>query len=347
MRQTIITATLSFMLLLSSGCDVQIKKYQVEFFDLFDTYISFTAYTNSQEEFDRLSQIVYDELLRLHQLFDIYYDYEGITNLKTINDNAGVSPVQVDASIIDLLELARQAYIDTNGTVNIAMGSVLSIWHSYRSEAISVPVMEELQAAALHIAIDNMVIDLERSTVFLMDPQMSLDVGALAKGYAAQCAIDLVKEAGLLAGILDAGGNICVVGKPVNEREYWNIGIQSPRSKPLEEQDVYDVVAIRDSAVVTSGNYQRFYELDGVLYHHIIDPVTLLPASRVAAVSIIHPDATTADILSTAAFILPQEEAAILVKHMGAEAIWIDNEGSPIFTDGYLALSQYMTIEIE
>ena len=129
------------------------------------------AYCDSEEEFTRQMDALHADLLEYHQLYDIYNDYDGVTNIKTINDNAGTAPVQVDDKILGMLELARQMYNTTDGKLNIAMGSVLRIWHDYREAAeadtrrtrtTSCPSQEELDAAARHCDINNLVMDEER-----------------------------------------------------------------------------------------------------------------------------------------------------------------------------------------
>jgi len=278
---------------------------------------------------------------RLHQLFDIYNDYEGISNLKTVNDNAGLRPVRVEPDILELLELSKQAYADTGGAVNVAMGSVLRIWHEYRTAGEALPATRELRAASLHTDIDDVVIDRQNATVFLADSGLSLDVGAVAKGYAAQKAIDKAVAAGLTSGILNAGGNICVVGSPGDGRENWSVGIQAPQLTEGNVQEIIDTVYLSGpAAVVTSGDYQRFYTVDDVAYHHIIDPQTLFPARNAKAVTVIHPDSAMADVLSTAVFILPYEQGLALVRRMGAEALWLWEDGTETATDGYRALAK-------
>ena len=317
-------------------------KYSADFFDVFDTYTTVVGYAGSQEEFDSYVELIHGEMLRLHRLYDIYSDYPGITNLKTVNDSAGLAPVAVDAAIIDLLELAERAYEETGGAVNVAMGPVLRVWHEYREagladpEGARLPDMAELRAAAEHMAIENLIVDREAGTVLLREAGMSLDVGALAKGYAAQLAADRAREAGFTSFVLSAGGNVCAVGTPADGRDSWSVGIQSPDSA----QDLLDTVYISDMSVVSSGDYQRYYTVEEVDYHHIIDPETLLPARRARAVTVLHPDSGQADLLSTAAYILPLEEAMALVEAHSAEGIWLLPDGSMRATEGYRAVSQ-------
>jgi len=321
------------------------KRHQRVIFDTFDTLIIVMGYAQSDEEFSRWAGIIEDELRWLHVLFDIYNDYEGINNLKTINDNAGIVPIEVNAAVIDLLIFAQQAYQDSGGVVNVALGSVLCIWSRYRQdgivspEAAVLPSMESLQAASAHTSIDDIVIDLENATVFLRDSEMSLDVGALAKGFAIHSAMELAQAEGFFSGLINAGGDVIVIGAPMSERDYWAVGVRDPAS--LDADSMYDVLHITgDMAVATSGSNQRFFVVDGMNYNHIIDPDTLMPADSHASVTVIHPDARVAEMLSTAAFILPQDEGERLLTSFGAEGIWISSDGSFVFTRGYVLLSR-------
>lgn len=168
------------------------KQYTASFLTLFDTVTTIVGRAESEEAFQEKAQRIHDELLYYHQLFDIYNSYEGMNNLKTVNDQAGIAPVVVDRAIIDLLIDSKEYYSLTNGRVNIAMGSVLSLWHDARSDGEDdplnayLPEEAKLLEASDHTSIDDIVIDFQASTVFLADPQMRLDVGAVAKGWSAQ-----------------------------------------------------------------------------------------------------------------------------------------------------------------
>jgi thiamine biosynthesis lipoprotein len=323
------------------------RRFSAEFFDTFDTHVSFTAFTADEAEFNRYVDIVHDEMSRLHRLFDIYHDYDGLVSLKTINDAAGTVPVSADADIVELLELAKAVCEDTDGAVNAALGPVLAIWHERRERAagdaaagdVSVPSLAELQAAAGHISVDGILLDRENSTVLLRWPDMRLDVGAIAKGYAVQKAVERVREAGLRSGLLNAGGNVAVIGRPLDGRAVWNIGVRAP-NPGKNTSEILDILYISDGSVVTSGTDQRYFTAEGRRWHHIIDPKTFFPAEGAVSVTVLHPDSAMADVLSTAAFILPRDEArALLAKH-GAEALWVMPGGEKFATPGYLKLSK-------
>jgi thiamine biosynthesis lipoprotein len=318
------------------------RKFSAEFFGTFDTVVTFTAFAPDEAEFERFLGVVRGEMERMSRLFDIYNSYEGVVNVKTTNEAAGTTPLKVDREILDLLALAKNAHDETEGALNAALGPVLAIWHDARNRAASgdtePPAQEELEKAANHTSIQDVIIDDENGTVLLRYPDMRLDVGAIAKGYAAQKAVDRVRAAGLASGIINAGGNVVIIGPPLDGRGAWNIGVSAP--EPDGASLMIDVLALSGGSVVTSGNYQRYFMSGGKIYHHIIDPKTLYPAENVKSVTVIHPDSATADMLSTAAFIMTPEDArALLTKH-GAEAIWMTDGGAGVATPGYLEFSK-------
>ena len=321
-------------------------KYSSSFTSSFDTVITLIGYANSQAEFDHWADLAESEFLKLHQLFDIYHEYAGINNLMTVNHQAGKGPVQVDARILDLIEF----YLDNDhlapGKVSPSLGSVLRIWHDHREAAESgqatVPNLADLQAAARHIDPSTLKIDRQASTLELTDPQVRLDVGAVAKGYATEIVARLLQSQGMTSGIISAGGsNVRLIGKPADPaRETWAIGIQNPFvSMLIPEGQSVDVIQSNDTSIVTSGDYQRYYLVDGVVYHHLIDPDTLMPANHQRAVTIVTPDSGLADYLSTAVFLLPYEDGRKLVESLpDCEALWIFQDGSMKATDGLISL---------
>ena len=329
-------ALLLVLALLLTGCSGfgGPQQYSMTYFTVFDTVTVISGYADSQEEFEAAADTLHDELLEYHRLFDIYKDYNGINNLKTVNDNAGIAPVAVDSRIIDLLLDCREYYELTGGRVNVAMGSVLRVWHDARNAGLDDPenacLPEEaaLEAASKHTAWDTVIIDEAASTVFITDPEQSLDVGAVAKGWSAQRVAESAPE-GLL---LNVGGNVCATG-PKPEEKPWVVGV----SDPSGEQDYLLTVDLHKGSLVTSGDYQRYYTVDGVNYHHIIDPDTLMPAEYWSSVTILCDDSGLADALSTALFLLPLEEGKALLEECGAEAMWIDGAGNCYYSDGFQA----------
>ena len=326
---------LVLMALLLGGCASLGKpektQYNATFLTLFDTVTTIVGHAESEEAFTQTAQRIHDDLEVYHRLFDIYHDYEGINNLKTVNDQAGIAPVKVDRAIIDLLTDCREFYDLTDGRVNVAMGSILRLWHEARNRGISdpahaaLPNMAELESAAEHIRLEQIVIDEAASTVYIPDPEMSLDVGAIAKGWATQRAAEKA-PAGMLISV---GGNVCATGPKQGEHP-WVIGIQNP-----EGGEYLHTIYVERGCVVTSGDYQRTYTVDGKKYHHIIDPDTRMPASYWRSVSIVCKDSALADALSTALFLLPLEQGRALAEKCGADVLWIDAEGNEFTTSGF------------
>ena len=322
----------------SSGAEKE--KYTANFLDVFDTSTDITVYAASQEEAENQIAIIKEQLTYYNNLYDIYNNYDGYNNIKTVNDNAGIEPVEVDSEIIELLNFGKEMYELTDGKVNIAMGSVLSIWHEYREAGLenpdeaTIPNTEELQNAAEHTEINNLIIDEDASTVYLADSEMSLDVGSIAKGYAVQQTMEYCKAQGMDNILFSVGGNIAGLGTRADGTNF-KIAIQNP---DLESSEPYiETVEISDGqCVVSSGDYQRFYEVDGKRYCHIINPDTLFPSETFAEVTVLTENSGKADALSTALFNMSLEDGMEFVNAMdGVEAMWVDHDGNKIYSDGF------------
>lgn len=324
------------MCLALSGCSAEqpdaAKQYTATFLTLFDTVTTIVGRAESEETFKAQAQQIHDDLLVYHQLFDIYNDYEGINNIKTVNDNAGKVPVQVDPELIALLQDCR-SYCDlTDGRVNAAMGSVLQLWHEARNDGVNDPIhaylpdAAKLEAAAQHMGFASIEIDEAASTVYISDPEVQLDVGAIAKGWAVQRAAERAPS-GMLISV---GGNVYATGPKAKDTP-WVIGVQDPNHSDQNLHTIY----VSGGAVVTSGDYQRAYVVDGKAYHHIIDPDTLMPAEYWRSVTIVCADSGLADALSTALFLLPLEEGRALVESCGADAFWVNAAGEEFMTPGF------------
>ena len=307
------------------------QRFQEMFFDVFDTLTIITGYAQSQEEFHSFSrEVIREELYRLHKLFDIFNEYEGFNNMRTINQHAGIAPVEVDPVIIEMLQLAVEAYHISGGLVNIAIGPVTHIWREARLEAV-VPNMEELLATERLTNINGLIIDEEMSTVFLQYEGMSLDVGSIAKGFAIELATQAALEAGFESFMLYVGGDVRVAAGPRSgSRDTWSIGVSNP-----EGGDMLDVVFATNASIFSSGDYMRYFIADGQRFHHIIDPRTLMPSVNHRSVTVVHPDGGMADVFSIIAFILDTCEAKELLSSFGAKAIWMLQDGTIVTTSSW------------
>jgi len=315
-------------------------RYEAEFLELFDTITKIVAYTDSKEEFTKYSQLIYNNLKEYHELYDIYKDYPGINNIKTINDNAGIKPVKVDKKVIDLLLFAKEWYKNTDGKMNVALGAVLEIWHKYRTEGIedeanaALPQMDALKGAAKHTDINKVIIDEANSTVFLEDPKMSLDVGAIGKGYATEQVSQIAIKNGFTSGLISVGGNVRAIGNKGARNQLWNLGIQNPDKE--SEKSTIHIVYLTDLSLVSSGDYERYYTVAGKRYHHIIDPDTLFPSEYYTDVTIICKDSGMADALSTAVFNMPIAKGLKFINELpDTEAMWVLKNGEIKYSEKF------------
>ncbi len=322
------------------------KRFTNHFFNTFDTIVSLIGYAPDQETFDSAFQAVQERFTYLHRLFDKYNAYAGINNLYTVNRDAAKAPVKVAPELMEVLVFCRDMQKKYPGLTNVALGSVLNIWHDYRDAAeydpskAAIPELEKLQAAAVHTDMDKVILDEKNSTVFFEDPELSLDIGAVAKGYAAESAAQLLLKSPMTSFTINAGGNVRAGDKPLDGRNAWGVGIQNPFFSAYSEAPPVETLLLRNLSVVTSGINERFYEVDGVRYHHLIDPDTLFPARFMASVTIVTESSEMADFLSTTLFLMSYEEGRALVESLpGVEALWVLLDGTIQMTEGLDAIA--------
>lgn len=352
---------LAIVLILSAGCqrdsgqqssapDTGYTRYTTQFFDTFDTIIQINGYTETQEEFEEYAEYIHDRFLHLGQLYDRFLEYSGVNNVRTINKNAGIAPVEVEPELLEMLSFAKEWGEKSGGKVNIAMGPPLELWHQYREKYSGMalpegtpdayPTMEALQAANEKTDLEKVILDREAGTVYLEEKGMALDVGAVAKGYAAQMIADEVYEKGFHSFIISAGGNVVTKDPPLDGvRNSWGIGIQDPFADVNDPNSVsLDVVFVKDQCVVTSGDYRQFYTVGDQLIHHIIDPDTLWPSNRYRALTIVTEDSGLGDFLSTCLFVMDYEEGRAFAEELGVMALWVFPDGEVRYTDNMLSI---------
>jgi len=293
-------------------------------YDLFDTYSTITIYGESQKVAQAAEEGVYEVLLAFHRETDIYHTYDGLHNLKTLNDSAGETPVGLSEELMEFLRFAVDGAKLTSGKVNPMLGAVTKLWKETLQTGI-LPEEEALQEAGSHTALTLLVLDETASTAFITDKEASIDVGAIAKGYACRLAAAYLAEAGIENYLLDLGGNIYVHGSPVGTgRTEFQIGLQDP----FGEDGAYsDVISLTNKAAVTSGDNQRYVEIDGTRYHHIIDPDTLWPSVYHHSVTVSGEDPALCDLLSTALFNMTTEDGTALAETLDVEVIYQDTSG--------------------
>lgn len=368
----IINILLACSFLFMTGCKKEQYQYLTKrFVGPFDTITTYITYAKSEDDFKKQCDYIDEKLNYYNDLFDKYNNYSGLNNVKTINDQAGKQAVEVDQDLINLIELCIQRNKDISSKVNIAFGSVIEIWHDYRESAENnggvgeVPSLDDLRKANEHTNLESVQVDKDKKTVYIDDENVSIDVGATAKGYA----IELIKqdliEMGVDNFLLSGGGNVVSHGERKIKKEgnfYLNecqdkycVGIESPQdgnfavSDSDEDSENEAVLVVQGESIVTSGDYQRFYEdINGIKYHHLIDPDTLFPAVHFRSVSIITEDSGLADFLSSAVFLMKYEDGLKLVNSLdGVEAIWLLEDGKIRMSDGLKDNENIYVIEKE
>lgn len=329
----LIAALLAAATLLLCGCTAnQTPQFSVTYYDVFDTVVTLTAQTDSEAAFNETAERVHSQLQEYHKLFDIYNNYQGLINLYIINETAHIGPVRADSRIIDLLLYCKEVYAVTHGKVNAAMGAVLMLWHQARTAALEseqyafLPEKKVLDEAVRHTDFDDVIIDQAASTVYIADPMLILDVGAIAKGWA----VEQIAKTLPSGWLINAGGNVVATG-PKADGSPWKVAVQDP-----DNASAYlHTLSVSGGCVVTSGYYERQFVYDGQLYHHIIDPDTLYPAKLWNSVTVVCDNSAHADMLSTALFLMDRWEGQKLLTQYGAEALWVDTSGEKSYSPGF------------
>ena len=313
------------------------QKFSRTDLSVFDTVITLTGFTQSQEDFDRAAEETFALLSTYDHIFDGYNAYDGLHNLYYVNKHAAEAPVEIPDALFDLIAWCKEKWDSGLTQTNIAMGAVLSIWHEYRTAGMAnpsqarIPSEAELLAASKHTDFDTVQLDAEKRTVYFSDPAVTLDIGAVAKGYAADKAAEYLYQV-MPSFLLSLGGNVYAGNAPEDGRTNWAVGVQNP---DITVNTTIDILDVHDKTVVTSGDYWRYYTVDGQRYHHIIDPETLMPSRKMISVTILCEESCLADFLSTALFVLSYEEGRAVADSLpGVEVMWILPDGTIKATDG-------------
>ncbi len=277
-----------------------------------DTVVTVTAYA---------PQHVVDGTMR------VCAEYEAMLS-KTVEgsdvwnlNHAGGEPVEVHPETAALLKLAVEIGESSGGAFDVTIAPVSALW-DFTADEPTVPDPGDLADAASRVDYRNIVIDGNRVT---LQNGAQIDLGGIAKGYIADRVAGYLKEQGVTSACINMGGNVVTIGtKP--DGSLWTIGIRDPNGTPEQSREV---LRLGSAAVVTSGNYERFFLLDGVRYHHILDPKTGMPVSNgLASVTIVGARSDLCDALSTACFVLGEEGSRALLERYDVRAIFIRQDGT-------------------
>ena len=275
-----------------------------------DTVINVKIYNNDTKKVNEAFNNI-EEIYEKYQNMTNYYD----SSSELYKFNHGEKNISNDLK--ELIDLGLEWNKKSNGLFNINIGGLSSIWHTFREEQTILPSIEELNR-----------IDVSIKNNFYNSDNINVDLGALVKGYATEEAGNYLESIGLDYYIINAGGNVKVGD---SYKKYYKIGITSP----IDTNETFYVVKGENISVVTSGSYERYYEYNGTLYHHIIDPNTKYPANYMKSVTVIGSDSGLCDILSTTLFLMDIENGKDFIKDYDVDVIWYSNNNEIIKSDGF------------
>ena len=280
--------------------------------------VTMTAVAEDRHDAHRAISAAFTEMQRLEALLSFY---RPESDLSRLNRAAGHRAVRVHPDVFDIIQRALEVTRLTDGAFNIALGHMSKRWDFLGQPSIPT-AMERDQLRALSHS-EDIVLDPHRQEIFLRQPGMQLDLGGIGKGFMAQRACAILRQAGMQAGIVANAGDLVLFGTRPDGRR-WRIGVQHPRHKG----QMLAALELTDCAVSTSGDYERFFTHAGVMYHHILDANTLLPARDCQSVTVIGRDATRVDALATGIFVLgPSPGLQLLERTRLGEGIIIDSQG--------------------
>ncbi|MGV8134659.1 MAG: FAD:protein FMN transferase [Mangrovibacterium sp.] len=271
------------------------------------------------------------EVSRIERLIS---EWDPDSETSEINRNAGIQPVQVDPELFGLIERSISISKLTDGAFDISYASMDKIWR-FDGSMTEMPSEEAIKASVSRVGYQNIILDKTHSSVFLKLQGMKIGFGAIGKGYAADKAKALLIGKGVQAGIVNASGDMNTWGRQPCGDE-WKIAI----TNPLNKNKVFAVLPIREGAVVTSGNYEKYVTFNGKRYTHIIDPKTGYPASGMISATVFAQKAELADALATALFVMGTETGINRINQLpGVECIIIDDNGK-IFTSQNIQMNK-------
>ncbi len=311
------------LLLVASGCARPKTVQKTE--SIMGTDVTVTVVAESEKEGAAAIDAAMAEIRRFDEMMSLYKDASEITR---VNLAAGKRPVNVSPEMIEAAEAAARISDLTNGAFDVTVGPLVVLWQM-RLRDKQTPSDGELALARARVGYKNVVIDKKASTLYLKKPGMIMDLGGVAKGYAADKAAEVLKKRGIDNGIVAIAGDIRAMGKRPDGTP-WRIGVQHPR----EHDKTLAVLDLSDKSISTSGDYERFQIVKKKRYHHIIDPRTGKPSEGLISVTVVGDSGALVDPLTTALFIIGAEKGMALVKELGCEAIFEDNTGRVTSTEG-------------
>ncbi len=290
------------------------------------TIVTITVATTSEETAKSAIDAAYQELDRLGILLNFYADD---SELSAVNRNAGITPMIVSPDTLEIIKAAVFAGEQTNGGFDVTIGPIVKLWN-FKDKTM--PTKDQVAEKSAHVGFENIVINEAASTVFLKKAGVKIDLGGIIKGFAADKAVEILKKYGIEDGIVAVAGDIITFGTQLNGRP-WHIGIQNPRQEGNDDA-LLATIDLKDKGISTSGDYQRFFIIDGVRYHHLLNPKTGFPESRCRSVTIIAEKAVLTDAFATGIFVMGPDEGLKVLERLGMDGIIVDSNGNVLLTEG-------------
>ena len=277
-----------------------------------------TVVANSQENGDRYLQMAIGEITRIEKIIS---SWDPQSETSEINRNAGIRPVAVSKELFQLIDRACAVSKLTKGAFDISYASMDALW-KFDGTMTEKPSSTQIKASVKKVGFQNIKLNKEKSSVFLKNKGMKIGFGAIGKGYAADKARSLLQSKGIKGGLINASGDLNAWGKQANGND-WMVAITNPMNK----KKAFSWMPVNNSAVVTSGNYERFVIFEGLRYAHIIDPRTGMPSTGIQSVTVFTKNAELADALSTALFVMGVETGLDFANQLrGVECVFVDND---------------------
>ncbi|MDI6744762.1 MAG: FAD:protein FMN transferase [Thermodesulfovibrionales bacterium] len=283
------------------------------------TLVSISVSSDSEEKAEKAIEMAFNELDRLAKLLNFYSEDSEIS---AINRHAGDKPLRVSSETLDILEKALYVSENTAGAFDITVGPLVRLWDFQKK---TIPDRATVKEKLKLVGYKNIIIGKKASTVFLKTKGIQIDLGGIIKGYAADKAVEILKQQGIRAGIVAVAGDIKTFGiRP--DGGLWKVGIQNPRQQ-TDKDEIMATVGLSDTATSTSGDYQKFFIKDARRYHHLLNPKTGYPDNKCRSVTIIGKDAAFTDAFATGIFILGPQKGMDTLNRLGLDGIIVDKDG--------------------
>lgn len=302
----------------SSSVNAQSNKSYKEVLLLMGSRFELTAVSENEA---LAKEAIHAGIAEIKRIESLISSWDSNSQTSNVIRNAGIKPVKVDQELFNLIRRSRKISHLTHGAFDISYASMDKIWKFDGSMKV-MPDSASVKASVSKINYENIILDAKQQTVFLKEKGMKIGFGAIGKGYAANKALALMAKMNLDGALVNASGDLISWGKDEGDKD-WKIGISNPKNK----DQIYSWLTIGETAVVTSGNYEKFVEFDGVKYSHIIDPRSGYPVKGLSSVTIICPNAELADALATSVFVLGKEKGLELINQLkGIECILVSDD---------------------